>query len=116
MTFIDDEHRWTDNGMEPKDPEEGVDCDPIGKLLELESEDESDEASNSWMKLAKDDETYFTIVNQSGRTLKQGEQVFYRYGSQSNAALLLHYNFAYEGNKFDFCEIMLRMKPATLDT
>jgi hypothetical protein len=114
LVFIDDEHRWTDNGIEPKDPDEGVDCDPIGKLLDPDSEDESDQVSGTWLKLVDDKETYFSLVNQSGRTIKQGEQLFYRYGCSSNASLLLHYNFAYAGNKFDYSEVMLRLKPDSL--
>lgn len=29
--------------------------------------------------------------------------------------MLIHYSFAYEGNKFDFCEIMLNMNPESLN-
>ena len=29
--------------------------------------------------------------------------------------MLVHYSFAYEGNKFDFCELLMLVKPNSLD-
>lgn len=65
--------------------------------------------------MAKENETYFTIVNQSGRTIKQNEQIFYRYGCKSNASLLVNYGFTYPGNRFDFTELMLWINPASFE-
>ena len=54
-------------------------------------------------------------MNQSGHTIAAGEQLYYRYGCKSNASLLLNYSFAYPGNLFDFTEMLLRLRPATLE-
>jgi hypothetical protein len=44
LVFIEDEHKWDDNDEgDPHDAEEGAECNPIGKLLESEGEDEEDE-------------------------------------------------------------------------
>lgn len=115
LEFPESEHKFDDNDEgEPKDPEEGTECDPIGKLLSGDSEESSEEEEQSWVMHAKESETYFTIINSSGRTVQPGEQLFYRYGKKSNAGLLLNYSFAFEGNKYDFCEILLKLEPDSL--
>lgn len=42
-----------------------------------------------------------------------GDQVFFTYGRRSNGHLLLHYSFAYEGNKYEFQPVVLNMRPAS---
>ena len=51
------------------------------------------------------------LVNQTGRTIKEGEQVFFFYGRFTNAYLLINYGFAYPDNKYDSVEVNVEMKP-----
>ena len=65
-----------------------------------------------WIEHTDRKETYFMLCNQRGTTIKKGEQIFYFYGRLTNAYLLIHYGFAYEGNRYDSVEINLEMKPS----
>jgi hypothetical protein len=126
LVFLDEEYRWTDNddGEPKEDPDDpNINCNPLGKFLkeeDAEEESKTEPSSSgkpkkkkdfSWLADVSDKDTYFTLVNQSGRTIKKGEQLFYRYGCKSNASLLMHYSFSYPGNKYDFQEMLLHLKP-----
>ena len=65
----------------------------------------------SWIKKVKGKDTYFVLVNQSGRTITKGEEVTRSYGRISNASLLVYYSFAYIGNKYDSYDFSLEMRP-----
>ena len=85
-----------------------------------QQEEESENAGSSevpsdlsWTQHVSDKESYFTLTNRSGRTIKQGEEVFYFYGRMSNAFLLLNYSFAFQGNKFDSYEVSLVKEPVS---
>ena len=49
------------------------------------------------------------LINDSRRTIKKGEQVFYHYGPRSNTFLLYHYGFAISDNPFDSVGIEMRL-------
>ena len=63
-----------------------------------------------WVEKVDKSETYFTLFNNSGRTIKKGEQVFYFYDGKTNRALLKDYGFAYHDNRFDCVEIFVDMR------
>ena len=63
-----------------------------------------------WVDDVDAKETYFTLFNNSGRTIKEGEQVFYFYDGKTNRALLKDYGFAYQNNRFDCVEIFIDMR------
>jgi hypothetical protein len=126
IVFLKNDHCWkADNDT---DDEEEVE-DPIGDIIEqegqnkAESEDNpkvdgayfSEEAienkicsdfssldKNPWLNKETEEETYFLITNNSEKSYMPGEQVFFTYGRRSNNHCLLHYSFAYEGNKYEF--------------
>ena len=68
-----------------------------------------------WVDKVVSQETYFTLFNNSGRVIKEGEQVFYFYDGKSNRALLKDYGFAYQDNRFDCVEIFLDMRAKDTD-
>ena len=81
---------------------------------EEESEDNSDETDDEfeWFN-PKDqqivDDTYFTFVNKTRRTIQPGEQVYYCYGNRSNKFLLLNYGFCFPDNNYESYELPMRV-------
>ena len=96
--------------------EEEKEWDPLGRYVNAvykKSGKKKERAKEdlSWIKNTKAKDTYFVLVNQSGRTIKQGEEVTRSYGRMSNASLLVYYSFAYVGNKYDSYDFSLEMRP-----
>ena len=46
-------------------------------------------------------ETYFTVANESRKTIKKGSQVLVNYGNYTNNTLMVNYGFCIENNIFD---------------
>ena len=55
--------------------------------------------------------SYLCLINQSGKTIKKGEQVMFFYGKYTSAYLLLNYGFCYKDNKYDQVDMSLEMRP-----
>ena len=55
----------------------------------------------SWTLKANTEETYVTIVNQSSKPIKKGDQVWLTYGEEPNKFLLTNYGFCYKNNVHD---------------
>ena len=78
---------------------------------QISKKESSNKEDLAWVQKVKGNDTYFVLVNKSGRTIKKGEEITRSYGRMSNASLLVYYSFAYEGNKYDSYEISLEMRP-----
>ena len=59
--------------------------------------------------------SYLVLVNQTGRTIKEGEQIMFYYGKYTNAYLLTNYGFCYRDNMYDQFDVSLEMRPASMN-
>jgi len=74
----------------------------------------SENAELAWMKdVDHKGNSYLVLVNHSGRTLKEDDQIMFYYGKYTNAYLLLNYGFCYRDNKYDQVDISLEMRPSS---
>ncbi|CDW82727.1 set domain protein [Stylonychia lemnae] len=62
-----------------------------------------------------DENNFLVIVNQSGKDIKAGEQIYYSYGRRSNSDLLLNYGFCLdENNQYNSMQFRLLKNPSKL--
>lgn len=77
-----------------------------------DDEDEDGEAraavDHSWLDKADPEQTYVTLCNATGRTIRKGEQIYCSYGRQSNLGLMLNYGFALADNPYNYVEVRQR--------
>lgn len=68
-------------------------------------EDEESEEDLEWLEELQEDkrdnETYFSFINESRQIITAGSQAFNCYGSRSNKYLMISYNFCFLDNYFD---------------
>ena len=71
--------------------------------------DELDDSEDEDMSWYTEDlkSTYFVIVNNSRKTIKPGEQIFFCYGNETNDHFMLRYGFCFENNKYDSYQVKL---------
>lgn len=87
---------------------------PIDQTCELQQreqswlaggDDEESEEDLDWLENLqadkRDNETYFSFINESRHVLKAGSQAYNCYGNRSNKYLMLSYNFCFEENYHD---------------
>lgn len=87
------EESWLETGFEAQD---AIDYSWINELKK------SDPAS-------LENETYVCLINDTRKSIKKGEQVFYHYGPRTNHFLLYNYGFAIENNPFDSFTLEMRI-------
>ena len=78
------------------------------KIKDKEDSEETDDEFE-WYEEKDIDDTYFTYVNKTRRTLEPGEQVYYCYGNRNNRFLLINYGFCFPDNKYDSYELPMRV-------
>jgi len=66
-----------------------------------------------WLDGCSDKESYYVLINKSGRTIKQGQEVFYTYHDLPNRWLLFNYSFAFKDNKYDNIKVDLVEEPTS---
>jgi hypothetical protein len=95
--------------------EEGVVKDREVAWLNGQS-DEEEEESFDWVDPKRnedkdkfDSETFFTLVNETRRTMKKGEQAWNCYGNRTNLYLLVNYGFCFQNNLYDSLSLNFRL-------
>jgi len=96
------------------------DCNPLGNFIDKLKPAQSQPAKPEkksvptedgdllWMKhVDHKDNTYLCLVNQSGKTIKKGDQIMFFYGKYTSPYLLLNYGFCYRDNRYDQVDVSL---------
>ena len=72
--------------------------------FESESEDEYE-----WLEMQPYSDTYFTLTNLTGQTMKKGDQAFNCYARQPNIHFLANYGFSFEDNTYNNYKLYLSL-------